>query len=230
MKSRPNIPIVPLREAAAIANMTPEAFRSAARHHGFRSGYPVAAAEWIRDSRPGRGARTDLTKEPAMTTITLVSAAPGDLIDGVELGDPDCPNIPGLMDHPEVAEFLRANGYGPGNPDELMYLLQGDASIPEGLESVTITLPPVYTVQVEASGGDGIWQAIAPAEVIAVEAGETAQDVAEWTASNQTEADGDAMARHGLGRYRHLGNPGSSPPAGRDCRLTPDVRQRPRPA
>lgn len=46
-----------------------------------------------------------------------------------------------------------------------------------------------YTVVVEASNADGtIWQALAPAETAE---GDTTESVAQWTATNQTVADGD---------------------------------------
>lgn len=50
---------------------------------------------------------------------------------------------------------------------------------------------PAFTVQIEATSDGTAWQAIAPSEIVEADLGETAQDVAEWTASNQTEADGD---------------------------------------
>lgn len=51
---------------------------------------------------------------------------------------------------------------------------------------------PIYTIQIEAASTDGkTWQAIHPAETVEAEPGETATDIAKWTASNQTIADGD---------------------------------------
>ena len=76
-------------------------------------------------------------------TITLVSAQTGDRIPGHELADPDCPSIPGLLDRPDVQEFMDANGYGPDDPDELMYLITEDEDIPDGYPTLTIRLPKV---------------------------------------------------------------------------------------
>lgn len=55
MTERPEIPVVPLRDAAQLLGLTPRAAESALRHAGIRSGYPLAAVEWLRDNRPGRG-------------------------------------------------------------------------------------------------------------------------------------------------------------------------------
>jgi hypothetical protein len=78
---RPNILVAPLREAAALLGYDDttkgrRAAESALRHAGIRSGYPVAAVEWLRDNRPGQGARTD-RREKTMPTTTL--ARYGDL-------------------------------------------------------------------------------------------------------------------------------------------------------
>jgi len=64
--TRPDIPVVPLREAARILGVSVEAAKSSLRHHGIRSGYPLDAVQWLATNRPGRGARTD-KKE---TTVT----------------------------------------------------------------------------------------------------------------------------------------------------------------
>ncbi|MFF2852713.1 hypothetical protein ACFVT5_41430 [Streptomyces sp. NPDC058001] len=76
-------------------------------------------------------------------TIALVSAESGDRMPGHELADPDCPEIPGLLDRPDVEAFMEENGYGPDNPDELMYLVTEDDldSIPDGFPTLTIRLP-----------------------------------------------------------------------------------------
>jgi hypothetical protein len=72
-------------------------------------------------------------------TITLISATPGDLVPGVELAHPDCPEIPGLLDRPEVTAFLANNGYGLNDPDELVYLVADDnAEIPAGYPTLTV--------------------------------------------------------------------------------------------
>ncbi|WP_045740853.1 hypothetical protein [Actinoplanes rectilineatus] len=49
---------------------------------------------------------------------------------------------------------------------------------------------PTYTVVIEASNNDGtIWQALAPSETVEDDA--TAEDIAQWTASNQNIAEGN---------------------------------------
>lgn len=68
--AKPNIPVVPLREAAELLGVSPRAAESALRHAGIKSGYPLAAVEWLASNRPGRGARTDL-KGPAVATIEI---------------------------------------------------------------------------------------------------------------------------------------------------------------
>lgn len=48
-----------------------------------------------------------------------------------------------------------------------------------------------YTAEIQASTPDGnVWQALHPAETVFAKPGETAQDIAEWVAGNQTIADG----------------------------------------
>lgn len=76
-----------------------------------------------------------------MTTVTLISAAPGDHVPGHELADPDCPEVPGLMERPEVESFFAEHGYGPDEPDELMYLVtDDDAEIPSGFPTLTVEI------------------------------------------------------------------------------------------
>jgi hypothetical protein len=75
MTTRPDIPVVPLRQAAEILGISGEAARSALRHHGVRSGYPLATVQWLAQHRPGPGARTDLRQETTMTT-TATTAIP----------------------------------------------------------------------------------------------------------------------------------------------------------
>ena len=71
--SRPNIEVVPLREAAAILGIKVRAAEGALRHAGIRSGYPRVAVEWLRDHRPGPGARTDkrAAMDPMIDTYSL---------------------------------------------------------------------------------------------------------------------------------------------------------------
>lgn len=76
-------------------------------------------------------------------TITLVSAQTGDSAPGYELADPDCPDIPGLLERVDVQEFMDANGYGPDDPDELMYVVTDDSNISDGYPTLTIRLPKV---------------------------------------------------------------------------------------
>ncbi|WP_181785056.1 hypothetical protein [Streptomyces phytophilus] len=64
-----------------------------------------------------------LVKKSAMRTVALVSAAPGDRVPGRELGDPECPEIPGLMERPEVKSFFAEHDYDADHDDELMYLV-----------------------------------------------------------------------------------------------------------
>ncbi|MFJ6566667.1 hypothetical protein ACIQNU_04555 [Streptomyces sp. NPDC091292] len=75
--------------------------------------------------------------------VVLVSAQSGDQVPGHELADPDCPEIPGLLDRPDVEAFMEAHGYGPDDPDELMYLVtESDLDdIPDGFPTLTIRLP-----------------------------------------------------------------------------------------
>ncbi|MFE2346500.1 hypothetical protein [Kitasatospora cineracea] len=76
-----------------------------------------------------------------MPTIWLISAAPGDTVPGHELADPDCPDIPGLMDRPDVAAWLDSIGYGPDGPDELVYLAtEDDDETPDGFEHLRVEL------------------------------------------------------------------------------------------
>ena len=72
-------------------------------------------------------------------TITLISANPGDHVPGHELADPACPSIPGLLDRPDVREWVTTIGYGPEDPDELIYLVTDpDQAIPTGYPSLTV--------------------------------------------------------------------------------------------
>lgn len=71
---RPDIPVVPLREAAEIIGISTRAAESALRHAGIKSGYPRAAVEWLAANRPGRGARTD--RRRPMIDFTMMDAPP----------------------------------------------------------------------------------------------------------------------------------------------------------
>lgn len=71
--------------------------------------------------------------------VVLISALPGDTVPGHELADPDCPAIPGLLDRPQVADFLARHHYGQ-DPDELVYLVTGEeAAIPSGFPALRVT-------------------------------------------------------------------------------------------
>lgn len=74
-------------------------------------------------------------------TVTLISANVGDQVPGVELGDPACPNIPGLMDNPQVKQFMADHHYDANHENELMYLVTDESDIPNGFPTLTITLP-----------------------------------------------------------------------------------------
>jgi hypothetical protein len=81
--------------------------------------------------------------EQKTTTVTLISACPGDQVPGVELAEVDYsarPELQNLIERPEVVAFFAEVGYGPDNPEELMYLLDVDDEIPAGFETLTITL------------------------------------------------------------------------------------------
>jgi hypothetical protein len=74
-------------------------------------------------------------------TITLISAAPGDIVPGHELADPTCPDIPGLLDRGDVTNWLNAVGYGPDDADELVYLVTDpDETIPSGYPTLTVRI------------------------------------------------------------------------------------------
>jgi hypothetical protein len=76
-----------------------------------------------------------------MPVIYLVAAEPGDRVPGHELADPDCPEYPGLLERPDVAAWLDRIGYGPNEPDLLVYLAaEDDGGIPAGFEYLAVTL------------------------------------------------------------------------------------------
>lgn len=76
------------------------------------------------------------------TTVFLISAAPGDRVPGHELADPECPQVPGLLERSDVTRWLASVGYGPDSDDELVYLLteQDPGSVPPGFPHLTVTL------------------------------------------------------------------------------------------
>jgi hypothetical protein len=77
--------------------------------------------------------------------VWLVSARAGDIVPGVEISDPDCPEIPGLLDRPDVREFMKENNYGLGDPDELVYLIRDeDTELPPGLPALRVDLLPSW--------------------------------------------------------------------------------------
>jgi hypothetical protein len=81
-----------------------------------------------------------LVKKSTMRTVALVSAAPGDRVPGRELGDPECPEIPGLMDRPEVKSFFTEHDYDADHDDELMYLVTAGEidMIPDGFPCLIV--------------------------------------------------------------------------------------------
>jgi hypothetical protein len=95
-----------------------------------------------------------------MPTVTLISATPGDTVPGRELADPQCPEIPGLLDLPEVAAFLTEHNYGPDEPTELMYLVTDDAEIPTGFPTLTFNITTRYTHAIETSTDGDTWQTV----------------------------------------------------------------------
>lgn len=75
-----------------------------------------------------------------LSHVTLISASPGDVVPGRELSDPECPEIPGLLDRPEVRAFLAEHGYGPDNENELMYLVTDGDPAPDGFPTLTVNV------------------------------------------------------------------------------------------
>jgi hypothetical protein len=76
----------------------------------------------------------------ATTTVVLISANPGDRVPGHELGDPDCPDVVGLTEHPAVVEFFTAHQYDADHDDQLMYLVTDDTEIPAGFPALSVTV------------------------------------------------------------------------------------------
>lgn len=86
----------------------------------------------------------DGTERDYMTTYVLVSAITGIYAGGVgyELADPDCPIT--WQDLPEDARrWARDQGYGPDNPDEVIYLVDPDDvdEVPDDLPTYRVTVP-----------------------------------------------------------------------------------------
>ncbi|MFD8626670.1 hypothetical protein ACFV4E_22765 [Streptomyces hygroscopicus] len=81
-----------------------------------------------------------LVKKSRSRTVALVSAGPGDLVPGVELGDPDADTPEGLEERPEVVRFMESNDYDVDHPDELMYLVPGGDidEIPDGFPTLIV--------------------------------------------------------------------------------------------
>lgn len=71
--------------------------------------------------------------------ITLISAAPGDIVPGHELADPHCPCVPGLALRDDVIEWMSNMGYGPDDPNELVYLVI-DPKEPIATRNPTLTI------------------------------------------------------------------------------------------
>lgn len=75
-----------------------------------------------------------------MSAYILVSALVGDRVDGIEVSDPKCPID--LRDHPDAMAWAEGQGYGPDNPDELVYVQRADeADVPAGFESYRLEVP-----------------------------------------------------------------------------------------
>lgn len=81
-----------------------------------------------------------LVKKSRGRTVAIVSASSGDLVPGVELGDPEADVPEGLEERPEVVEFMAANSYDADHPDELMYLVTADDfdDIPDGFPTLIV--------------------------------------------------------------------------------------------
>lgn len=71
--------------------------------------------------------------------ITLISAHAGDSVPGVELAECDGQPWIEILDLPQVKKFFATQGYGPDNPDELMYAVEGDEEIPTGFPTLTVS-------------------------------------------------------------------------------------------
>lgn len=89
-------------------------------------------------------ARITREGEPDMNTYVLVSAITGIYAGGVghELADPDCPIT--WQDLPEDARrWARDQGYGPDNPDEVIYVVDPDDvdEVPDDLPTYRVTVP-----------------------------------------------------------------------------------------
>jgi prevent-host-death family protein len=80
-------------------------------------------------------------------TITLVSANPGDVIDGVEISDPACPFE--WTDLPKAAkDWATGQGYGPDAEDELIYVVTEGAEVPTGFPVFLIERDSVRTSEI----------------------------------------------------------------------------------
>ncbi|HEU4673175.1 MAG TPA: hypothetical protein VFS32_09775 [Candidatus Limnocylindrales bacterium] len=89
-------------------------------------------------------ARITRERKPDMNTYVLVSAITGIYAGGVghELADPDCPIT--WQDLPEDARrWARDQGYGPDNPDEVIYVVDPDDvdEVPDDLPTYRVTVP-----------------------------------------------------------------------------------------
>lgn len=88
-------------------------------------------------TRYGRpAARIVPVEEPAMTSITLVSATQGDIVPGVEISDPDSPIEWADLDD-AARQWAEQQGYG-DDDSELLYVLTEGQEPPDGFPTLTI--------------------------------------------------------------------------------------------
>lgn len=72
--------------------------------------------------------------------IVLVNANPGDIVPGVELAELGAELS--FVTREDVEGFLSEVGYGPDNPDELVYVfVAGDYQAPHGFPTQLVTVP-----------------------------------------------------------------------------------------
>jgi len=76
---------------------------------------------------------------PVEETVTLVSAYAGDRIPGIEISDPTSRVSWDDLDD-ETQEWAWSLGYGPDNPDELLYILPPGVEVQPGFPSRQATI------------------------------------------------------------------------------------------
>ncbi len=101
----------------------------------------ICTAEIAAETRATLAGAPDI----ATTTVTLVSATSGDQVLGVEISDPASPVAWADLDE-DAQDWARAQGYGPGAEDELLYVLDG-VGAPDGF--------PSYSLEIAVEGDSG---------------------------------------------------------------------------